>query len=58
MNEYLAIDSGGHLYANSLCALKSVWLDASLKSQDGAQLNTSARVTCKSAIMIIGYCTI
>ena len=29
MNEYLAIDSGEHLYTNSLRALMAVWLNAS-----------------------------
>ncbi|KAK2182759.1 hypothetical protein NP493_337g00027 [Ridgeia piscesae] len=35
MNEYLAIDSGGYLYTNSLCALIAAWLGASQRRQDG-----------------------
>ena len=35
INEYLAIDIGGYLCMNSLCALISTWLDASQKRRDG-----------------------
>ena len=33
--EYLAIDSGGYLCANTLCALIAAWLNASHRSEDG-----------------------
>ncbi|KAK2185773.1 hypothetical protein NP493_224g03069 [Ridgeia piscesae] len=42
MNEYLAIDSGGYLCMNILCALIAAWWDASQRSWGGVQLNRSA----------------
>ena len=42
INEYLAIDSGGHVYKQSSCINCSIWLD-------GVCLNRSVReVKCKS----------
>ncbi|KAK2187267.1 hypothetical protein NP493_174g02005 [Ridgeia piscesae] len=35
MNEYLAVNSGGYLCTNTLCAIIAAWLGASLRSQDG-----------------------
>ena len=35
MNEYLAVDSGGYLCTNSLCALIAAWLRASQRSRNG-----------------------
>ena len=43
MNEYMAIDNGGHLCMNSLCALIAAWLDASQRGCDGDQLNRSEK---------------
>ena len=34
VNEYLAIDVGGYLCRNSLCAV-AVWLDSSQRSREG-----------------------
>ena len=35
MNEYLAVDSGGYLCTNSICALIAAWLRASQRSRNG-----------------------
>ena len=43
MNVYLAIDSGGYLYANNLCALIAALLGASQRSRNGVPLNRFAR---------------
>ena len=34
-NEYVAVDSGGYLCTNSLCALIEAWLHASQRSRNG-----------------------
>ena len=43
MNEYLAVDSGGYLCTNSLCALIAASLRASQRCRNGVQLNRFAR---------------
>ena len=35
INEYLAIDSVGHVYEQPSCINCSIWLDASQRSRDG-----------------------
>ena len=39
MNEYLAVDSGGYLCTNSLCALIAAWLRASRNGVPSALSN-------------------
>ena len=41
INEYLAIDIDGYLYTNILRPLIVAWLDSSLKSRGGIQINKS-----------------
>ena len=55
---YLAIDCGGYMCMNSLCALIVVWLDASQRSQGGVELNKSAREMQNNFIVSIGYSAI
>jgi len=43
VNEYLAINSVGYLYMNTLCALNILRLNASQRSRDGVRLNSSGR---------------
>jgi len=43
MNAYLAIDSHGSLYTNSVCELIALWLKSSQGSIGGVLINMSAR---------------
>ena len=43
VNEYLATDSVGYLYMNTLCELNIPRLNASQRTRDGVSLNTSGR---------------
>ena len=43
INEYLAVDSGGHVYEQPARINGSIWLDASQRSRDGVWVNRSVR---------------
>ena len=43
MDEYLAVDRGGYLYMNNLCAVITSRQDASHSCRDSVQLKKAAR---------------